>query len=242
MEQQDRITEAAKKNYEASTPWPENDPWHTQTFTAIKKVVEEWLSEYSSTDIQILNAGSGGTEYETQGEFFHLDIVERHISQFKNHLVGSVENIALPDSSMDGVICVGSVINYTDAQRAIAEFSRVLKAGGFLILEYERSDSAEFLWTPQHSKYVFPQSYQYNGQTHLLWMYSERHMRQMLEHYQFVIRDQKRLHSLSSLLYRMGVPEERAACYAKFDKLFQPFSRSIAHNQILLAVKEFVAN
>lgn len=239
MEQLDRITEIAKKNYEEAAPWPENDLWHTQTFTAIQTVVEKWLSEYSTTDMQILNAGSGGTEYETQGELFRLDIVEKYISQFEKHLVGSIEKIALPDSSMDGVICVGSVINYTDAQRAIAELSRVLKAGGFLILEYERSDSAEFLWTAQHSKYVFSQSYQYNGQTHLLWMYSEKHMRQMLEHYQFVIRDQKRLHILSSLLYRMGVPEERAARYAKYDQFFQPFSRPIAHNQILLAMKKF---
>lgn len=241
MEQQDRITEAARKNYEESTPWPKYDPWHTQTFAAIQTIVEEWLSENSSTGMQILNAGSGGTEYETQSELVHLDIVERYISQFKNHLVGSIESIALPDSSMDGVICVGSVINYADAQCAIAEFSRILKAGGFLILEYERSDSAEFLWTTRHSKYVFSQSYQYNGQTYLLWMYSEKHMRQMLTHHQFVIRDQKRLHSLSSLLYRMGVPEERAARYARFDQLFQPFSRFIAHNQILLAMKEFVS-
>lgn len=241
MEQQDGITEAARKNYEESTPWPEHDPWHIHTFATIQKVVEEWLSEYSSTDMQILNAGSGGTEYKTQSDIVHLDIVERYISQFKNHLVGTIESITLPDSSMDGVICVGSVINYADAQCAIAEFSRVLKTDGFLILEYERSDSAEFLWTSQHSKYVFSQSYQYNGQTHLLWMYSEKHMRQMLEHYQFVIRDQRRIHSMSSLLYRMGVPEKSAARYAKFDQLFQPISRFIAHNQILLATKDLVS-
>lgn len=141
---------------------------------------------------------------------------------------------------MDGIICVGSVINYADAQRSIAEFSRILKAGGFLILEYERSNSAEFLWTPRHSQYLFSQSYHYNGQTHLLWMYSEKHMLQMLDHYQFVVRDQKRLHSLSSLLYRMGISEEHAARYAKFDRLLQPFSKPIAHNQILLAMKEFI--
>ena len=240
MEQQSRIAETAKKNYEESTPWPEHDLWHAQTFAAIQAAVEKWLSEYSSSGMQILNAGSGGTEYRTRGELIHLDIVERYVRQFKNHLVGSIESIAVPDSSMDGVICVGSVINYADAQCAIAEFSRILRAGGFLILEYERSDSAEFLWTAQHGKYLFPQSYQYNGQTHLLWMYSEKHIRQMLNHHQFGIRSQKRIHSLSSLLYRMGIPEERAARYAKFDRLFQPFSRSIAHNQILLAIKEFM--
>lgn len=241
MEQRDKIAKAARKNYEESAPWPENDSWHAQTFTAIQTVVEAWLTEYSSVGMLILNAGSGGTEYKTQGKLIHQDIVERYISRFENHLVGSIESIALPNSSMDGIICVGSVINYADAQRSIAEFSRILKPGGFLILEYERSDSAEFLWTHHHSQYLFSQSYSYNGQTHLLWMYSEKHIQQMLDHYQFSIRNQKRIHSLSSLLYRMGMPEGRAARYAKFDRLFQPISRPIAHNQILLAVKKFIS-
>lgn len=240
MEQQSKVTETAKQNYEESTPWPEHDPWHTQTHAAIQERVEKWLSEYASKGMQILNAGSGGTEYRTQGELIHMDIVERYVSQFKRHLVGSIENIPLSDASMDGIICVGSVINYTDAQQSIAEFSRILKTGGFLILEYERSDSAEFLWTSKHRKYLFPQSYHYNGQTHLLWMYSESHVRQMLDHHQFVIQKQRRFHSLSSLLYRMGMPEKDAAYLAKFDWLFQPVSSPIAHNQILLAFKNIL--
>jgi len=240
MEQQGRVAEVAKKNYEKAAPWPEHDPWHAQTFAAIQTAVEEWLAEHTSDGMRILNAGSSGTEYKMQGELIHLDIVEKYICQFKNHLVGSIEDIALPNGSVDGIVCVGSVINYADAQCAIAEFSRVLKAGGFLILEYERSDSAEFLWTPRHGKYLFPQSYDYNGQTHLLWMYSEKHIRQMLEHDQFVICAQKRFHSLSSLLYRLGMPEGQAARFAKFDRLVQPLSRPVAHDQILLARKEFV--
>lgn len=241
MEQWERITEAAKRNYEESSPWPKNDPWHAQTFAAIQVMVEKWLTEFALDGMQILNAGSGGTEYKTQGELIHMDIVEKYIHRFKKHLVGTIEDIDLSNAVMDGIICVGSVINYVDAQRAISEFSRILKSGGFLILEYERSDSAEFLWTPLHSKYLFSQSYHYNGQTHLLWMYSEKHMRQMLDHYHFTIRAQNRFHSLSSLLYRIGVSEECAAKYAKFDQVLQPFSRPIAHNQILLAVKDFVS-
>ena len=145
MDQQSKVTEAAKQNYEESTPWPEHDPWHDQTHTAIQKQVEQWLAKYTSAGMQILNAGSGGTEYKTPGDIIHMDIVERYISKFERYLVGSIENIPLPDSSIDGIICVGSVINYTDAQQSIAEFSRTLRAGGFLILEYERSNSAEFL-------------------------------------------------------------------------------------------------
>lgn len=237
MEQKNKVAEIAKQNYEESTPWPEHDPWHAQTHAAIQKSAEQWLSKYASEGMQILNAGSGGTEYKMPGDLIHMDIVEQYVSRFERHLVGSIEHIPLPDTSIDGIICVGSVINYTDAQQSIIEFSRILKAGGFFILEYERSDSAEFLWTPKHGKCLFPQSYHYNGQTHLLWMYSERHMRQMLNHHQFVIQKQRRFHSLSSLLYRIGMSEKDAALFAEFDWLFQPISSSIAHNQILLAFK-----
>lgn len=240
MDQQSKVTEAAKQNYEESTPWPEHDPWHDQTHAAIQRQVEQWLAKYTSAGMQILNAGSGGTEYKTPGDIIHMDIVERYISKFERHLVGSIENIPLPDASIDGIICVGSVINYTDAQQSIAEFSRTLKAGGFLILEYERSNSAEFLWTPEYKKYLFSKSYDYNGQTHLLWMYSENHIRQMLNHYHFSIQRQRRFHSLSSLLYRIGVPERDAARFAKYDRIFQPISNPIAHNQILLAFKNII--
>ena len=241
MEQKSKVTETAKQNYEESSPWPEHDPWHTQTHAAIQKQVEKWLSECASQGMNILNAGSGGAKYNTQGELIHMDIVERYVSQFKRHLVGSIENIPLPDASIDGIVCVGSVINYTDAQQSIAEFSRILKAGGFLILEYERSDSAEFLWTSKHRKYLFPQSYHYNGQTHLLWMYSESHIRKMLNHYQFTVQKYRRFHSLSSFFYRLGISEKNAAYLAKLDWLFQPVSNPIAHNQILLAFKNILS-
>lgn len=237
MDQQSKVAEVAKQNYGKSTPWPEHDPWHTQTYAAIQRQVEQWLAKYASAGMQILNAGSGGAEYKTLGDIIHMDIVERYVSKFERHLVGSIESIPLPNASIDGITCVGSVINYTDAQLSIAEFSRTLRAGGFLILEYERSDSAEFLWTPEYKKYLFSKSYNYNGQTHLLWMYSENHIRQMLNHYQFAIQRQRRFHSLSSLLYRIGMPEQDAARFAKYDGIFQPISNLIAHNQIMLAFK-----
>lgn len=139
MDQQSKVAEIAKRNYGKSTPWPEHDPWHAQTHAAIQRQVEQWLAKYASGGMQILNAGSGGTEYKTSGDIIHMDIVERYVSKFERRLVGSIENIPLPDASIDGIICVGSVINYTDAQQSIAEFSRTLRAGGFLILEYERN-------------------------------------------------------------------------------------------------------
>ena len=237
MSQYKTVARAAFENYSASTPWPKNDPWHMYTLLAEKNVVEDWLVSYANTGMRILNAGSGGTEYQTKGTLIHLDIVEKYIEKFEEHIVGSTEKIELPDASMDGVICVGSVLNYTDAQRSISEFSRILRPGGFLILEFERSNSAEFLWTGHHGKYIFSKEYHYNGQNHLLWMYSENHIRQLLQLYQFSIKRCRRIHCLSSLLNRLGVSEPSAAPYSRFDPAVQVISYPLAHNVMLLGTK-----
>lgn len=188
-----------------------------------KRIVEKWLAECTSYDSIVLNAGSGGTEYNAVGRMIHT------------------EKIDLPESSVDCVVCVGSVLNYADAQRSLSEFSRILKPGGFLILEFERSNSAEFLLSAQYGKYIFPKEYVYNSQSHLLWMYSEKHVRQMLNYYGFCIRKCRRIHSLSSLLYRFGLSEEAAAPYSKLDPLLQALSYPLAHNTLLFCTKQILS-
>lgn len=237
MKKQDDLSEVTYMNYSNSTPWPEKDIWHEHTYKAIVTIVEQWLQKYTNSQMVLLNAGSGGTEYKTDAKIIHLDIVEKYISQFDDYIVGSVEMIELPNASLDGIICVGSVINYADVQRTIAEFSRLLKPNGFLILEFERSNSAEFLWTSQHNKLIFQKEYNYNSQKHLLWMYSERHICQLLEQYGVDIQSIKRLHVLSSLLYRIGLTEEKATPFSKYDSLCEFISYPLAHNAILLGRK-----
>lgn len=237
MKKQDDMSEIAYMNYSNSTPWPDNDIWHYYTYKSIVTIVEQWLQEYANSEMVLLNAGSGGTEYKTNAKIIHLDIVEKYISQFDNFIVGSVEKIELPNESLDGIICVGSVINYADAQRTIAEFARLLKPNGFLILEFERSNSAEFLWTQQYSKYIFQKEYNYNNQKHLLWMYNEKYICQLLKQYHLEIQFVKRLHVLSSLFYRIGISEGKAAYFSKYDSLCGFISYPLAHNTILLGRK-----
>lgn len=237
MRKQDDISEITYMNYSKSTPWPDKDIWHEHTYKSIVTIVEQWLKKYANSQMIILNAGSGGTVYKTDARIIHLDIIEKYISQFDDYIVGSVEKIALSDASLDGIICVGSVINYADVQKTLAEFSRLLKPNGFLILEFERSNSAEFLWTSQYNKYIFQKEYNYNYQKHLLWMYSEKHICQLLKQYQIDILSIKRLHVLSSFFYRIGISEKKAALFSKYDLLFQFMSYPLAHNTILLGRK-----
>lgn len=231
------IKTAAIKNYSEALPWPKNDKWHSYTHFVEKYIIEKWLEQRTSNNMKILNAGSGGTNYGIKGHIIHLDIIEKYINNYDDYIVGSIEDISLPDNSIDGIICVGSVLNYCDAQRAISEFARILKPRGFFILEFERTNSAEFLWTPNHGKYIFYKSYPYNGQVHPLWLYSEKHIRNILKQYDLNVEKCRRIHSVSSLLNRLGMPEEKAAPYATLDPIFQFISYPFAHNVLLFGRK-----
>ncbi|MBO6300987.1 MAG: class I SAM-dependent methyltransferase [Ruminiclostridium sp.] len=241
MDQDRKIKYFACKNYSESAPWPDDDIWHQYTYSIEKSAVEQWLAHNATDSMRILNAGSGGTQYETRGTIIHLDIIKEYIEKYDNYIVGSVEQIALPDNSVDAVICVGSVLNYSDAQKSIAELSRVLKNGGYFALEFERSDSAEFLWTPEHGKDIFFKTYHYNGQEHPLWLYSEKHVRQILLQYHLDVQECKRIHCISSLLYRFGVSEMRSAPYSKLDTFARWMSYPLAHNVMLFGRKAILA-
>lgn len=234
----EEIEQIAKENYNNSEPWPDNDSWHENTHKIINDLVYSWLNYSNIINSTILNAGSGKTEYSLpKTNIIYMDIIEEYVKCFSNYIVGSIQKIPLLNESIDGVICVGSVINYTDALKSIREISRILKPGGFLILEFERSNSAEFLCTKKYFKNVFVQKYNYNHQTHYLWMYSDKYLKAILKKYGFTIIKDYKFHILSSLLFRIGIPEEKAAYYSKYDKKLQKISYPFAHNEIIYALK-----
>lgn len=238
---QDDISRIAAENYSSASPWPDNDVWHRYTFISEKSTVESWLSKVTKDDMMILNAGSGGTNYEIKGTVIHLDIIETYIKTHSHYIVGSVEYIDLPSQSVDGVICVGSVLNYVDVQRAVSEISRILKPDGFFIVEFERSNSAEFLLSKNHGKMIFSKEYCYNNQSHLLWLYSEKHIKSILQTYHLNILKCKHIHTLSSLANRLGMSESKAASLSRFDRALEFISYPLAHNVMLFGVKELMA-
>lgn len=236
------VENAAKENYKESEPWPDDDIWHSYTYQILQEHIQGYINELKFKKTQVvLNAGCGKTTYKTCATIIYMDIIEEYINLFENYLVGSIEKIPLQDCSIDCVICVGSVINYVDIQKAMSEFSRILKPNGILILEYERSNSAEFLFTKKYAKTVFMQTYKYNNQTHYLWMYDENFVLQLAEFYKFSCKKKYRFHSLSSLFYRFGLSEKKAAKYSKFDDWLQPFSYLFAHNEIFIFGKNVLS-
>lgn len=227
----------ALNNYQSNTPWPYDDPWHNATQKILNTYINRWLKIHSKSSHIILNAGSGNTQYSTNSRIIYMDIIENYIKNFRDYIVGSIDNIPLDKQTIDTVICVGSIINYADAQNSLNEFSRILKLGGTLILEFERSNSAEFLFSKKYSKTIFRKKYSYNNQAHLLWLYNEHFISELLNYYGFKIIKKYRFHCISSLLYRIGLSELLSSLFSKFDLIFQPLSYPIAHNVIITAVK-----
>lgn len=235
MDEHKKVQDIAKDNYNNSSPWPQNDAWHSYTHQTIHNYVQHTLDSLNlSCEKIILNAGCGLTTYITSATIIYMDIVEKYVERFENHLVASIEKIPISNYSVDVIICVGSVLNYADIQKAFSEFKRVLNPKGFLIIEYERSNSAEFLFRKHYGDTVFLKKYHYNGQNHSLWMYNEKLVMLLSKYYGFSLIKKYRFHIISSILYRMGLPEEKAAYYSHLDTFTQLISYPFAHNEIAI--------
>ena len=149
--------------------WPSNEPWYKYTKAQIEKFVHKNAFKYHD---YVLNAGSGGYDYNLNCKMHHVDIAAEKINQLPLYTVASLEKLPFATNTFDGILCVGSVINYCDAVAAIVEMARVLKHGGSLLLEYENSFAYEY-----RSKLCYKADAQiiksvYQGKEQQQWIYS----------------------------------------------------------------------
>lgn len=228
-----KVQKTAYRNYKNNTPWPADDTWHYITHLIIEKFVANWVDKYTYENSICLNIGSGLSKYPVKGTLIQMDIISEYVESQPNYIVGSLEDIPIEDNSVEFIICVGSVLNYCDAIRSINEIKRVLKKNGKALIEFERSNSAEFLLTKDYGSDVFLKKYNYNNQEHLLWMYSEKYIKKILLHNGFRIENIYRFHILSSLMYKLGFSEKESSKYYKLDDSFQLLSYPFAHNVII---------
>lgn len=224
--------------YNQKSAWPQKNIWHDYTYFQIKKYIEYKYASYLKNESKILNIGSGGTTYAIKGVLYHLDIAEELIKNLDNAFVGNAEKMPFDDEFFDNIICVGSVINYCNAMSLISEAYRTLKLQGYIVLEFERSNSGEFIFTNKHNVSVFPKWYEYNDQDHMLWMYSEEYILSLLKAYNFEIIDIHRFHILSALANRfIKLNDKNLPIIIKMDKYSRFLSKIIAHNTIIIAKK-----
>lgn len=217
--------------------WPENDRWYDYTHRCIIRFILSHIKKHLKESSIYMNAGSGGSVYDLPGQCIHVDIAENLIKNYPNHVAASIESLPFPANTFDATICVGSVLNYCDAAKGISELARTLKTGGYLILEYERSNTAELWGSKEYGKGATIQKYEYMGHTHTLFLYSERIITELLRNNGLNIIKCQRFHCVSALINRITGQEESAGRFGCLDKLFAPFSYFMAHNAILLCKK-----
>ena len=216
--------------------WPADDPWHTYTHNYITQRVQSYLNKIHSEAL-VLNAGAGDTRYCTSATVYDVDIAENKLQNSLHPFVSNIESLPFVDSSFDCVVCVGSVLNYCDFYAALSQLIRVLKPGGTLCIEYERSQSAEFLLTKNYNINVFSKIYSYNGQQHRLWLYSDSYVLQYLKSQHIDVVSRHYFHGVSSLVARFTKDEPRASKLAKYDHYFPWLLKFTAHNCLLWGKK-----
>lgn len=199
--------------------WPDKNPWHDISQSEIRKEISKLIIHDKNT--KILNAGSGGNDYNLKCTMYNIDVVAGVNAQLPNFTLGSIEQMPYGDYFFDIIICVGSVINYCDAAKSISEFARVLKRKGILLLEFESSYGFEYIHTDAYMKNVAKVTCQYLGKEHKLWVYSPNYILNILKSNNFRILKKHPFHILSSYMYSKGKSEDDSAKYARYDLLYK---------------------
>jgi SAM-dependent methyltransferase len=222
---------------EIAAIWDDHDRWHKYTQYFIKQFIDDfWRRRIEGKEYTILNAGSGGNDYGLKGSQVHVDIAASRLRNTPNSLVSSIEEIPLDDNQFDLCLCVGSVINYCDAVKAVQEFGRLLKAKGLLMLEFENSRSFEFLLEPSFGQSAYIVETFYQNRVEEIWVFSETYVKSLLEVNGFKIIALKRFHIISPLVYRLTKNPNFSSAFAVLDGFarFVPCLRRFSSNIILV--------
>jgi SAM-dependent methyltransferase len=240
----DPIKQHAKALFEnLADPWPEGDRWSAHTKKAIAAFIDQYISSAArarGTGLRILNVGSHGNTYGLQiGDHFHADIAEEPLKNVALACVADVERLPFPNAVFDIVLCVGSVINYCVAARAIGELGRVLKPKGQLLLEFETSESLEFALTNDLAKDVTVVRTFYNGSLENLYVYSQRYITGALTANGLTVTNTSKFHIISPLAYRITRNERLAATFSFLDRVASklPGLRNYSANILVAAQK-----
>lgn len=207
--------------------WPATDAWHFFTRKAIHDTVKLWTPASGKDGARVLNIGSGGANYDLAGmNLIHGDICIRNLSAGSS-AVCNAERLPFREATFDVAICVGSVLNYCDALVALSEMARVIKPAGTLILEFEKSDNLEYIFSKPFCANAMMVTTFYGGEKERVWVYNERYIKNLLNTLRFVIRRRRAIHTLSSAMLRV-LPSQIAAKFGSWDRIL---SRLTLFNQ-----------
>lgn len=225
---------------ELSEIWPTSDRWHRHTSAALQRAVRRRLAGEIMAGELVLDVGAGDSDYGLEGALVvRSDLSEKFLHPETLGVVADAERLPFADGVFDHVICVGSVVNYCDPLAVIAELSRVLRPGGYLLIEFESSTSAEYLGRPEYGLGTILVTTAYQGRPEKIWLYRPSFIQSALIAKDFSILLDEGVHALTALAYRLVQNENWSMALAGLDwrlDLSGPL-RSLACNRLFLAQK-----
>lgn len=216
------------------------DPWHARSRQYVHKITHDWVLELNhQKDCRLLNAGSGGSDYGIPVSMVHYDLVVLPSIPTGRFIQGDVEQMPFSDASFNVVLCVGSVLNYCDPTRCLSEISRVLAPDGLVILEYERSGSAEYIWQRGFASAAARFVTFFGEETTHIWAYSDRFINGIIAVNGLKIVRSQWFHCLSALALAVLRHPTWSNYLAGTDPMISklPIFQAISSNRILVAKK-----
>lgn len=231
--------EVARKYNGLTEIWDKEDYWNQHTYGMISRFVGTSYAKIKADNFKgkILNAGSAGNNYGLpEDDTTHLDLAYERIKHLPNGLVGNIEDLPFEKNQFQLIVCVGSVINYCDPYRVFEEFHRVLGPDGYVLLEFENSNTVELIGSRKfNKKVVFAESF-YNQRKENIWYFSEKFIEEIALEYGMRLVRKDRCHIISPLIYRITKSEAFSAKFARLDMLLKriPFINRVSSNTVLL--------
>jgi|GEM_PF-3472440 len=229
-------TEEVKKFYdELDSIWKEEEKWYYVMRDALRSFLHrlDWDKES-----YVLNAGSGNTDYGLPYRVHYSDISDKHMKGREDFTHASVEDLPFEDNTFDHAFCIGTVLNYTDSEKSIAELARVIKPGGELVLEFESSLSYQHKDKPSYGMGKGPVTVEFYGEYHHHLLYSESYVIQMCERFGLKLRNAERFHILSALVLSETKDEIGSAKFIEFDSTARGTAMEKHANNIILRLEK----
>lgn len=223
-----------KEFYERAENVWSNSSWYKYSYSFIYNYIH--CSALTKCQY-IFNAGSAGNTYDLNCRMHHMDIAKNKIEKCDEYTIGSIESIPLENNTFDGVICVGSVINYTDAIISISELIRIADKNGIIVLEFENSNSFEYLFKKVYKSDATIIDTEYLGNSQKQWIYSYEYITSVIRSFKNIeIVDITGFHILDSLFAKQ---ESIAKFFNKYEESLNKnaFMKKHAGNIILTLKK-----
>jgi SAM-dependent methyltransferase len=216
---------------------PPSDGWNDYKFARMERFVLDTGSHLLPGNSRILDAGCGIGVYDWMPpRAVNVDLFLSQVRGRPNALVADVERLPFADENFDLIFCLGSVLNYVSAIKALGELARVSAPSALLYLHFETSSSFEHVLKKGWNAPSFLNKTVNAAREDHVWIYSPRYVFDLLGGFGFRVLKTARFHILSALFYKLGVPQSTACKAARLDGAV-PWLNFFADDVMVLAQK-----